>query len=208
MDIEGFLQLKAGLYRFGVNSDDGFLFRFGAGRGDIFGLVAGKFDGGRGAADTTFDVYIPADGFYPIRCDWENGTGGANVEIFTVNVADGSRHLVNDITDPDAVLAFRGGYAQAYAKTILPIVGDTDAHEKLGVVVTLMDDAPSIIIQGGISMTLDGTTYPNGSASLHIDNSAPPVTVVTLDGPAGGFAPGSSHTGTISFSGNTGSFSC
>jgi hypothetical protein len=89
-DIETFLQLKAGCYRFGVNSDDGFRFSFGVGRGDVFGLLAGNFDTGRGAADTIFDVYIPADGFYPIRCDWENGGGQANIEIFTVNLADGS----------------------------------------------------------------------------------------------------------------------
>jgi hypothetical protein len=208
MDIEAFLQLKAGCYRFGVNSDDGFLFKFGIGRGDIFGTVAGRFNTGRPAADTTFDVYIPADGFYPIRCDWENGTGGANIEIFTVNIADGSLHLVNDATDlsGQSVLAFRGGYAQAYVKSILPVVGDLDAHWDRGVVVKLMDDAPSTVTPASISMTLDGTTYPNGDPKLHIDVSAPPVTMVSLDGPAGGFPPGSSHTGTISFNGNTQSF--
>src|SRR2546425_3715297 len=132
MDIEAFLELKAGCYRFGVNSDDGFLFTFGAGRGDIFGAVAGRFDTGRGAADTTFDVFVAADGFYPIRCDWENGTGGANIEIFTVKTPDGSGHLVNDISDLDSVLAFRGGPAQAYSKSILPILGGTHRAGKLG----------------------------------------------------------------------------
>src|SRR5258708_40013330 len=106
--------------------------------------------------------------------------------MFTVNLADGSLHLVNDTTDPDAVLAFRGGYAQAYAKSILPIVGDTDAHENLGVVVKLMGDAPSTGTQASISMTLDGATYPHRDPELPIYNTAPPLTVGSLDGPAGG----------------------
>src|SRR2546427_11644647 len=70
-----------------------------------------------------------------------------------------------------------------------------------------MDAAPSTVTPASISMTLDGTTYPNGDPKLHIDVSAPPVTMVTLDGPAGGFPPGSSHTGTINFNGNTEGFS-
>jgi hypothetical protein len=209
-DIETFLQLKAGCYRFGVNSDDGFRFTFGIGRGDLYGAVAGKFDTGRGAADTIFDVYIPADGFYPIRCDWENGTGGANIEIFTVNIADGSLHLVNDATDlsGEAIPAFRGGYAQAYIKSILPVNGDPAAPlEQQTVVVHLLDDAPSTVTQASISMTLDGKNYPNGDANLHIDASGLPLTVVTLNPPAPGFLPGSSHSGSISFNGTSNNFS-
>src|SRR6185295_12739680 len=85
VEVVTYLQLNAGTYRMGVNSDDGFKVSAAPGAPTPFGLVLGSFNGGRGSGNTFFDFVVAANGYYPFRLAWWEGTGGANVEWFTVN---------------------------------------------------------------------------------------------------------------------------
>lgn len=89
-----FIEFPApGVYGMAVNSDDGFQVSTGNADNPTW-LVLGKFDGGRGAADTEFFFKIEQPGVYFFRLLWFEGTGGASVEWFTFNAA-GQRALVN-----------------------------------------------------------------------------------------------------------------
>ena len=45
-EMQTYLNLKGGVYRFGVNSDDGFKVSVARSPGDVNGLVLGSFNGG------------------------------------------------------------------------------------------------------------------------------------------------------------------
>lgn len=103
-----YLELQPGVYQMVVNSDDGFEVTTGiksANVADMKFLSLGKFDGGRGAADTVFTFTVNQAGVYFFRLLWFEGGGGANVEWFTLN-ANGSRALVNG-TQTGSIKAFR-----------------------------------------------------------------------------------------------------
>jgi hypothetical protein len=99
-----YLELQPGFYTMVVNSDDGFQVSMGNADNPTF-LVLGLFDAGRGSADTVFYFGVQEAGVYLFRLLWFEGTGGANVEWFTVN-PDGSRALVNG-TQTGSISAFR-----------------------------------------------------------------------------------------------------
>jgi hypothetical protein len=80
-----YVELPSGAYRWGVNSDDGFRVSVATSAFDTNRFVLGEFNGGRAAADSTFDFYIAQDGLYPIRLIYEEGAGGANVEFWNVD---------------------------------------------------------------------------------------------------------------------------
>lgn len=104
-----YLDLPAGYYRFGVNSDDGFevnaLPLQGMPRAP---LVLGLFDNGRAAADTVFDVLVPTSGIYPFQLIYFESQGSASCEFFSVtNLATGDKVLINDLSSADAVRSYR-----------------------------------------------------------------------------------------------------
>ena len=104
-----YLNLPAGYYQFGVNSDDGFEVTATPPQG-VSGspIVLGLFDNGRGASDTLFDVVVPTSGIYPFRLVYFESTGSASCEFFSVtNLATGDKVLVNDPADGNAVPSFR-----------------------------------------------------------------------------------------------------
>lgn len=104
-----FLDLPAGYYRLGVNSDDGFEVN-ALPRAGVAGppITLGIFDGGRGAADTLFDVVVTNSGVYPFQVIYFQSGGFSTEEFFSVtNLATGDKVLVNDLTDPSAILAYR-----------------------------------------------------------------------------------------------------
>ena len=98
----------AGLYTFGVNSDDGFgLTITGAtttwtyNSGTQAGSSTFDFQGGRGPDNTWATYNFPAAGQYPVRFVWFQGVGGAEVEVFATqgNYRDFNTtdyHLVGD----------------------------------------------------------------------------------------------------------------
>ncbi|MBI4324397.1 MAG: hypothetical protein HY674_03965, partial [Chloroflexi bacterium] len=86
-EILTFLELPAGAYTFGVNSDDGFGVAAGPDARDVLRTALGRFDGGRASADTTFSLVAEATGIYSFRLIWYEGLGGANLEWFSVDSA-------------------------------------------------------------------------------------------------------------------------
>jgi hypothetical protein len=66
----------------------------------------GTFDGGRSAQDTVSLVHVPEPGLYPLRCLWYQGEAGGSLEWFTLDAA-GHRTLLNDLTAPGALKAYR-----------------------------------------------------------------------------------------------------
>jgi len=96
MEVVCYLDLKAGAYTMGVNSDDGFNVSQATSAADPHNSVLlGSFHGGRGATDSSFNFIAPADGLYPFRLVYEEGNGGANCEWWVINLADGFYHAVN-----------------------------------------------------------------------------------------------------------------
>ncbi|MBX3731144.1 MAG: hypothetical protein KF791_00970 [Verrucomicrobiae bacterium] len=92
MEIFTFLELPAGVTRFGVRSDDGFKLSSGIQLGAASPVLA--FRNG-GPADQEFDVVVPVAGTYGFRMVWYERGGAAHVEWFTVDRTTGQRSLVN-----------------------------------------------------------------------------------------------------------------
>ena len=97
-----YLELKAGAYRFQVNSDDGFQLRSGHTPSDTTATVLCQSDG-----DTfggSFDIVVEADGLYPIRNLWYQQGGGINFTLSTYNFATAANVVVNDPANPAGVV--------------------------------------------------------------------------------------------------------
>ena len=99
-----YLELSEGFHTLGVNSDDGFDVTIGPDSRDLLASSVGSFNGGRGSSDSLFEVYVEEGGFYPTRLLWFEGTGGANVEFFSV--VDGQKILINVRDIPIAIKAY------------------------------------------------------------------------------------------------------
>lgn len=104
MEVLTYLDLAGGVHRFGVRSDDGFKLTSGATPRDANGIVLGFRNGG--TADMTFDFFVPKAGLYPFRLVWYERGGGAHVEWFSVNPANGERTLINDPSVATAIKAY------------------------------------------------------------------------------------------------------
>ena len=117
VEIVTYVDFPAGLLTMGVNSDDGFELKIGH-IDDPRAMVAGKFQGGRGSADTTFLMDVREAGIYPLRLVYFSQGGDASVELFTVNDA-GEKVLVND-TANGGLAAYRAGTAPDYVEPAQP----------------------------------------------------------------------------------------
>lgn len=92
MEALAYLDLPAGIVRFGVVSDDGYKVASAAKPDATTSPL--EFNNG-GPASETFDVVVPQAGLYPFRLVWYERGGGAHVEWFTVDRTTGARTLVN-----------------------------------------------------------------------------------------------------------------
>ncbi|PYM10769.1 MAG: hypothetical protein DME18_15620, partial [Verrucomicrobia bacterium] len=77
------LELKAGVYRMGVNSDDGFVVTYDDPR-DVFTIQLASA-GDRGQTTSLFDFVVQEDGLYPFQLIWWESTGGSECEWFIVD---------------------------------------------------------------------------------------------------------------------------
>ena len=116
-EITTVLDLPAGFLNMGVNSDDGFRLTIGKSLADLLppagtAIELGEFNAGRGASDTIFTFLVQQAGLYPARLIWKNGNGGANVEWFSV-LQDGTKVLINDSANANAIKAYRVGPTNA-----------------------------------------------------------------------------------------------
>jgi hypothetical protein len=118
---------------------------------DNFRLV--EWDGPKasGAEDLTVGFAVLAAGVYPMRLVAGQGEGNANLEWFSIN-PDGTRILVNDTSNPDALRTFR-------ARTFLeqPVL---DALTLAGGSVTISWTGNGAL-QEAISVTGSWTNSPN-----------------------------------------------
>jgi hypothetical protein len=105
MEITAYLDLSAGIYRFGTRSDDGYKVQ-----------VAKDFDRSAsplafhngGPANETYDFVVSQGGLYPFRMLWYERGGGAHVEWFFADfAATPTRTLINDPAVSSAVKAYR-----------------------------------------------------------------------------------------------------
>jgi hypothetical protein len=191
-EILTFLDLAAGTYRFGVNSDDGFKVTVGPNPRDAFSPVLGIFDGGRGAADTLFDFYVEASGIYPFRLTWWEGTGGANVEFFMVDTSTGTRTLINNRDAANHVKAYRESSSNpAYVSRLVPAVDQRGVDPDTDIIVELTD-AKTIIDSSSVQITLDGNPV---NAVVNKNGGVTTATVAT----GVVLAPLSVHTATLSY---------
>ena len=130
---------EAGFYTFGFNSDDGFLTTLGNDKLDTIKL--GEFNGGRGAATTSYSVYFESPGDYAMQSLWYEGGGDANLEWFTI---EPDMALLNDTAN---------GGLQTFA--VLPNVSATISH------VSPAPDSQNVDPMAGIELVIE-----DGSGSV------------------------------------------
>jgi hypothetical protein len=155
VSIEAVLELKAGAYRFGVNSDDGFRLSAGWGLGDVVGIQLATA-GDRGFADTTVDFAVEADGFYPFRLMFFQSGGGHGCEFFFADTDTGVKTLINDLTAATSIKAYRDSAAsRPYVSRVLPAVGEQFVFADMDLVVDITDGAIPVDA-GSVALTLNG----------------------------------------------------
>lgn len=157
-EVVTYVTLPAGLVALGVNSDDGFHTITGPVPQDITASAsAGEYNGARGATDSIFYLVVPEAGTYGFRTSYENGTGDANIEFFSVK-ADGTKVLINDTAN--------GGYPAYRAVTTptpphvvyvtpAPVQHLTAAPYKS--VTIVLADGTQALDDSSVALKIDGT---------------------------------------------------
>lgn len=85
LEATAHLELKAGLHRFGVRSDDGFRLTAGKTLEDQ-DIVLGGYEGIRGdQVPTEFEFLVYQDGVYAMRLVYYDGDGGASLEWYAIH---------------------------------------------------------------------------------------------------------------------------
>ncbi len=160
---------EPGLYTFGFNSDDGFKTTIGTDAADS--VLAGGFDGGRGAATTTFNVFFEVAGDYPMRSIWYEGGGGANLEWFTNSP---TKALLNDTDNGGLVTYAVVPDLPAKVTSVSPSGGERDVDPEAPIRVRIEDQSGSVDVDS-VSLTLDGN---DPGAQVSKDDG---VTTISLD---------------------------
>jgi hypothetical protein len=150
--IETILELKAGHYRLGLVSNEGSRLSFGRGPGDVIGT---QITSAGGTVNTTVDVVVPVDGFFPVRLLWFETAGGAECEFFVVDVLTGTRTLINDLTAGSPIKAFREStVSRPYVSRVLPTVNYGFAFADQDLIVDITDGAIPVLANS-IVLTLN-----------------------------------------------------
>jgi hypothetical protein len=157
-EVLTYLELQPGRYTMGVNSDDGFVVTTGANPKDVFAKVLGRFDGGRGSADTTFQFLVTKAGLYPFRLVYYQGDGGGNVEWFMQDPLTGEKILLNDRANTKAIRAWRQISAQdrPYISSVAPSVGAAGVNTDTNIIFTIQNSGT--VPQNSVQLTLNGQT--------------------------------------------------
>jgi hypothetical protein len=153
LEIFTFLTLPAGKLTMGVNSDDGFrTYVVPTADPRDKGVPVGQFDGGRGVANTLFELTVEKAGVYPFRTIYEEGGGDSAVEWFTVDADGTTFHLINDPNDPASIKAYRAAQVVAVTPEIsLKRVGASIELTFKGVLQTSTDLKTWSDVAGAIS---------------------------------------------------------
>ncbi|MBI3870763.1 MAG: hypothetical protein HY299_19710, partial [Verrucomicrobia bacterium] len=103
VEATAYLQLAAGIYRFGMVSDDGYKVSSGKNFADINAAIAGHSGG---PANETVDFVVTQPGLYPFRFLWYERGGDGYAEWFSVDRSTGERTLINDPSNPNSIKAY------------------------------------------------------------------------------------------------------
>jgi len=173
----GYIFISSPGATFGVNSDDDFGLTLSTSLNplDPSAVLVGSFPaGGRGAADTIFRVNVPSSGYYAMRLVYDQGTGGANCEFFTV-LSNGTGILVNDTNNPAATLAYPAPdfNAKPFIVSTVPAAGAT------GIIPNAPGNIVAVLQDGGVSANTNSIQFfinghlvaTNGSATLLVTNT-------------------------------------
>ncbi|MBM3901651.1 MAG: hypothetical protein FJ379_06120 [Verrucomicrobia bacterium] len=154
MEVVAFLDLPAGVTRFGVRSDDGYKLAAGLNLGA--GSPPLAFHNG-GPADETFDVVVQAAGVYGIRLVWYERSGGAHVELFTVDRSSGERTLVNAA---GGIKAYTSARAAASVETVGSATLDGTYMAVAGAVVDTQARTVTVPAGGSVQFLRLSSTSP------------------------------------------------
>ena len=106
-----YLDLPAGYYRLGVNSDDGFELNALPPQGTPGSAIQlAVYDDGRAPDDTLCDFLVQSSGVYPFQLIYFESTGGAECEFYSVNLSNlvtNQLTLINDPADSSAIKSYR-----------------------------------------------------------------------------------------------------
>jgi hypothetical protein len=183
---------EAGLYTMVVNSDDCFATTSGPNPLDTFTAAQlGRFDapGGRGSADTSFQLYVQSPGLYGFRTVYQQGTGAGNIEWFMVN-ENGTRVLINDTTNAIPAFQWLPTPTAAYVSLLVP--SDNAQAADPSIIQATIVDGPTPVDASSVSLMVDGATV---AATVTKTGNEIQVSYV----PVPLFASGSTHTATLAY---------
>jgi hypothetical protein len=157
-EILAYLELPAGLHTLGVNSDDGFVLSAGVDHRDSLRVSVGRFDGARGSADSLIQFVVETPGLYPFRLVWYQGSGGANLEWFSVDET-GQKILINDRANPNSIKAWRALSvpSRPYVRSVSPRRGEGQVPLDAAIAITLQDGGTQVV-PGSVGLVLNGQT--------------------------------------------------
>ena len=192
-EVITYLQLAAGQHRLIVNSDDGF--RTTAGNiNDVFrAQVAGAFDalGGRGAADSSFTIFVQEAGVYGFRTLWHEGGGGANLELKSV-LADGTTEVLLNDRAGGGIPAYRAATGLPTSiSSVVPVPGSTSAPGDTPLQITIFEGAAAVDLNS-VTVSFNGAPISapaTRSGNLVTVNYQPPALLL----------PNSSNTVSLTF---------
>jgi hypothetical protein len=125
MEATFHLDLAAGIHRLGVRSDDGFALSAGPATTNAT-VNLGRYEGSRGSGlpdgSTEFEFVVEQGGVYPFRLIWYEGTGGADLELFSVNRSTlGGTNVVRTlVNDPSAAGSLKAFVSREGTPTPIP----------------------------------------------------------------------------------------
>jgi hypothetical protein len=173
LEVITFLDLPTGITTLVVNSDDGFRLFVGnqyIASNDRFSTNVAECDCGRGPADTTARLNVTTAGVYPIRLIYEQGQGGASLEFYSRT--NGSNVLVNDLTLPQAIRAYR-------PTALRPVLDPADQTVVVGATATF-----SVALQAGINnaqyqwqKSADGIAFSDIPGATRTNYQSPTTTL-------------------------------
>ena len=173
VEVTAFLDLKVGTYTFGfsvgtdrtdVNDDDAYQVFVSANPHDYFSLKVGEFERfapafqAKTKNENLFSVTVPSAGVYPFRLlYWQQGRA-ANLQWYTVNTNTNERILINDVTNPSALVAYRkSSVARAnspYVAEVSPAPG-SDGNSSSAAIEALIVDGATTVATTGVKLYLN-----------------------------------------------------
>ncbi len=150
-----YVQLSAGIYAFGVTSDDGFLLTTGPTPAGT-NLTLAVFDGGRAPAETATTFIVQTNGLYPMQLIYFKAQfNGGGVQLYSINRTTGIRVLLNDPNNTNSVPVYQA------LTTVLPI---PLAFQKTGTSLVLSWANPAFSLQAAPLVTGAYTNVPGATS--------------------------------------------